>query len=181
MKKFPAFYGNRKFIAVYNGSPWSLSWARRIQSTISHIIFLISIVIISSHLRLVLGMASSLQVLVLKFCMHFSSLTCVLHSPNLTLYDFIIQIIIGKVYQLWISSLCSLLQPPTTSSLLGPNILLSTLFPNTLNTCSYHVSLYIKISSKYMCSWSIMEPEFSLPCLQHLSTGTYRDPDESNP
>jgi hypothetical protein len=28
------------------------------------------------------------------------------------------------------------LQPPVTSSLLGPNILLSTLFSNTLNPCS---------------------------------------------
>jgi hypothetical protein len=31
------------------------------------------------------------------------------------------------VYKLWSSSLCSLLQPPATSSLLGPNILLSIL------------------------------------------------------
>jgi hypothetical protein len=33
------------------------------------------------------------------------------------------------------------LQPPVTSSLLGPNILLSTLFPNTLNL---HTSLNVK-------------------------------------
>jgi hypothetical protein len=31
--------------------------------------------------------------------------------------------------------LCSLLQSPVTSSLLGPNILLSTLFSNTLSLC----------------------------------------------
>jgi len=39
-----------------------------------------------------------------------------------------------KAYNLWSSSLCSLLQPPATSSLLG-SILLSTLFPNIPNLC----------------------------------------------
>jgi len=33
----------------------------------------------------------------------------------------------------WTCSLCSLLHSPVTSSLLGPNIFLSTLFPNTLS------------------------------------------------
>jgi hypothetical protein len=32
-----------------------------------------------------------------------------------------------EAYKLWSSSLCSLLQPPATSSILHPNILLSTL------------------------------------------------------
>jgi hypothetical protein len=39
------------------------------------------------------------------------------------------------VHKLGISSLCILLQPPTTSSLLGPNISLSTLFSNISNLC----------------------------------------------
>jgi hypothetical protein len=34
------------------------------------------------------------------------------------------------------SSLCSFLQPPITSILFSPNILLSTLFSNTLSLCS---------------------------------------------
>jgi hypothetical protein len=34
------------------------------------------------------------------------------------------------------SSLCSLFQPPATSSLLGPNVPLSTLVSDTLNLCS---------------------------------------------
>jgi hypothetical protein len=42
---------------------------------------------------------------------------------------------LGKAYKLWSSSLCSFLQPPITSSLLGPNILLCTLFLNTLCSC----------------------------------------------
>jgi hypothetical protein len=39
-------------------------------------------------------------------------------------------------YKLWNSSLCSFLQPPVTSSLFGPNILVNTLFSNTLSLCS---------------------------------------------
>jgi hypothetical protein len=44
------------------------------------------------------------------------------------------------VYKLWSFSLCSVLQPPATSSLLGPNILLSTLFLNIFNL-SYSLSV----------------------------------------
>jgi hypothetical protein len=40
----------------------------------------------------------------------------------------IILIILGEQYKLWSPSLCSFLQPHVTSSLFGPNILLSTLF-----------------------------------------------------
>jgi hypothetical protein len=39
-------------------------------------------------------------------------------------------------YKLWCLSSCSLLQHPTTSSILSSNILLSTLFSDTLNLCS---------------------------------------------
>jgi hypothetical protein len=42
-------------------------------------------------------------------------------------------IIFGEVHKLWSSSRCSLLRPPTISSLLRPSILLSTLFSKSLN------------------------------------------------
>jgi hypothetical protein len=54
------------------------------------------------------------------------------YSTGWTVGHLIILTICGEVYKLWSSSLCSLLQPPTTS-LLGPNILLSNLFSSTVN------------------------------------------------
>ena len=58
------------------------------------------------------------------------SVTC---TANLILLDLITRIIFDEAYRSLSSSLCSFLHSPVNSSLLGPNILLSTLFSNTLS------------------------------------------------
>ena len=65
------------------------------------------------------------------------SATCPAHP---ILLDFITRTISSEHYRSLSSSLCSFLHSPVTSSLLGPNILLSTLFSNTL---SLHSSLNV--------------------------------------
>ena len=52
---------------------------------------------------------------------------------NLILLDFITRTILGEEYKSCSSSLCNLLHSPVTSSLLGQNILLNTMFSNTLS------------------------------------------------
>jgi len=62
VKKFPAFYGTRRFIAAFTSARYlSLSSATSIQSMTSHLISRRSILILSSHLHLGLPTALSLR------------------------------------------------------------------------------------------------------------------------
>ena len=58
---------------------------------------------------------------------------CATCSTHLILHDSITRIIFGEEYRSLSSALCSFLHYSVTSSLLGPNILLNTLFSNTLS------------------------------------------------
>ena len=77
-----------------------------------------------------------------------NTLYMILHSPlhatcsaHLIILDFITRTILGEQYQSWSSLLCTFLHSPVNSSLLDPNIFLSTLFSNTL---SLHSSLSVR-------------------------------------
>ena len=71
--------------------------------------------------------------------------TCPAH---LILLDLITRIECGEEYRSLSSSLCSFLHYPVTSSLLGPNILPSTLFINTLSLRS-SLNVRMSINSKH--------------------------------
>jgi hypothetical protein len=92
-----------------------------------------SIFMLPSHL--LLGLPSGLLPSGLRTKMLYAPLTtpmrvtCPAHHILLAL---ITLTILGEEYKPCGSSLCSFLQPPVTSSLFGPNILLSALFSNTL-------------------------------------------------
>jgi hypothetical protein len=101
--------------------------------TFSHLVSLRSNLISSSHLRLGLLSGLPLSYSDQNFvCISPMRATC----PAYHIVIDLITLIFGQAYKLWNSSLCSVLKLPGTSSLWGPDILLSTLFLNTLNLCS---------------------------------------------
>ena len=110
VKKFPGFHGNRRFItALTSVRHLSLSWASPIQSIHTHPTSWISILILSTHLRL--GLPSGL----LPSGFPTKTLYTPLSSPiratcpaHLILLDFITRTILGEEYRSLSSSLCSL-------------------------------------------------------------------------
>jgi len=134
LKKFPAFHGTRRFITAFKYTRHlSLSWARSIQlKHPSHFLMIPFNITLSSR------PGSSKWSLSLRFPhrnpVNTSPLSHTCYMPaHLVFLDMIIQIIFGEQYRSLNSSLCSHLHSPLTSSLLGPNILLSSPFSNTLS------------------------------------------------
>jgi len=115
---------------------WSLSWARYIQSTPSHIISLRSILILSIF-TLVFCVVSSLQAFWPKYCVHSSCLPCIAcympHPSHPPWLDCLKNIWWND--KLWSSLLCSSLEHPDTFSL-PIQIFSSAPGSNTLNLCS---------------------------------------------
>jgi hypothetical protein len=127
LKNSPILYCARRFFTVFTRAlHWSLSWARAIQFIPSHHISLRSVLILSTRLHLGLPTGSFPLAFPPISPMHSSSPPFALHPCQSHLPDLIIVIILVEEYKLWSSSLCSFLQPPVTSSLLGPDILLNT-------------------------------------------------------
>ena len=165
IKKFPAFYGIRRFITAFtNSRHLSLFWTNSIHSMPQHPTSWRSVLILSFHLHL--GLPSRL------FLSGFPSKTLynTLLSPisatcpaHLILLDFFTRNILGEQYKSLSYSLCTFLHSLGTSSLLGPNNLLKTLFStpqptflprckrpsftriqnNTQNYISVSINLYI--------------------------------------
>jgi len=110
-KQFRALHGTRRLINVFTTARhWSLSWARWIQFTpLQPTTSLRCVLMLSSHLRLVFRVVSSVQVFRPTFCKHFSSPMRATCPAHLTLLYLITVIIFGEVYKLWSSSLCSVL------------------------------------------------------------------------
>ena len=110
VKKFPAFYGTRRFItALTSVRHLSLSWASPIQSTYPHSTWR-SILILYTHLRL--GLSNCLFPSGFPTKILYTSLSSPIRATcpaHLILLDFVTRKILGEVYRSFSSSLCNLL------------------------------------------------------------------------
>jgi hypothetical protein len=156
LHSFPAFYGNRRFNTEFKRAlHLSLAWARPIQSTSPDPTSTKSIPILSNYLRL--GLPSGLFPSGFPtdlYAFFFSQIRATF-PYHFILLDFIIIIILDKKYKSWSSSLCSFLHSPVTSSLFGPNILLSNLFSNNHSLCS-SLNIRDQVSRPYRTTGKII-------------------------
>jgi len=139
----------------------SLSWARSIQSMTPS-------PVLNIHLNIILP--STPGSYKWHHTLRFPYQNPVYNSPahilatcpaNIILFDLITRIIFGEVYRSLSSSLCSFLHSTGTSSLLGPHILLSTLFSNTLSLPSSFncISVYLNYLYFEIENWKAEDSE----------------------
>ena len=130
-KEIPHILWNLRFITVFTSVPIQISPVHALPYHFLKIHF--NIILLSTP-------GSSKWSLSLRFPqqnpVYASPLLFPIHATcpaYLTLIDLITQIIFGEEYKSSSSSLCSFLHFPVISSLLGPNILLITLFSNIVS------------------------------------------------
>ena len=151
VKKFPAFYGTQWSItASTRARHLPKSWATSSQSIPPHLTSWRQIFVLSFHPCL--GLPSGFFPTYFPTKIMYTLLlfpiraTCASH---LILLDFVTRTILGEDYKSFSFSLCNLLYSPVTSSLLGPNILLNTMFSNTLSFLSSRNCYILKSSFFY--------------------------------
>ena len=175
-KKFPAFYEDQSFITVSQRplAPIFLvtSHMNPIYALANDLIKLpFNIVLLSTcrSTKLSFSLTFPIQIHISVFCLFLTRTTFPIH---LIILDLITQTIFGEEYISWSSSICSLLHSPVTSSLLDPNILLSTyswmlsgyLFPSMLAT-KFHthtkqdevLEFFILIFMFWIVNWKIQD------------------------
>ena len=148
-QEIPPLLWNPKFHHRIHKCHLSLSWATSIRSMPPYPTSWRSILILSSHL--LLGLLSGLFPSRLLTKALYTPLpfpiraTC---SAHLIFLDFITRTILSEQYRSLSTSLCSFLHSPVTSSRLGPNILLNTLFstpsayvPPSMSATKFHTHI----------------------------------------
>ena len=153
-QEIPRILWNSFMTSFTSARHLSLSWASSIQSMPTNSTSWRSILILSSHLRL--GLLSGLFPSVFLTKPPYTPLPIRATFPaHLILLDFITLTIMGEEYTSLSSPLCSFLHSPVTSSLLGPNILLNTLFSHTLSLRS-SLNVSDQVSHPYKTTGKIM-------------------------
>jgi len=135
----------------------SLTWASSIQSMRPRRTSWRPILIVSSHLRL--GLPSGLFSSDFPTQTLYTPLLSPIHATcpaHLILLDLITRTTLGEQYRSLSYTLCSFLHSPVTWSLLGPNILLSTPFSNTLSLLS-SFNVIEQVSHPFKRQWRFIE------------------------